>query len=375
MPPAPGGRTGWPEADGHGRTAAWPGLRPGGEGGYPPEAGGHPDPAPEPGSWFDKGHPAGPAAEAETRFLPGPAAGSTGSAADSPTGADTERFGPAGTGPLRVQVDDPWQNDETRGTHDPHEVTIQLDAVELSGPSAAAVGTVGGKEADRPVFVDESGRRSRRFRRLGMAVGLACAVYAVVIVVTLLSGNAAAPWVPIPVPGADDTPASKVKESPHPTESADPSADASDVPDAGADPSAPSAGVNPAPGTTAAPGTSARPGTTPDASTTPEPSASSTKKSLPDGTATTPPAPGAGGSTPGGGSSSSAPPPVEPDPGTPPTGGPGGPGGPGNTGGPGGTGATTNNAGAAPARTPIASGGPATAQPGATPAQSPENVL
>ncbi|MGX4691895.1 hypothetical protein [Streptomyces sp. JNUCC 63] len=370
MPPAPGDRTGWPEADGRGRTAAWPTARPGDEGGYWPGAGGGPAPDPAPGSWFDKGSPTGPVAEAETRILPEQAtdsADSIGSASDSSTRADTEPFGPAGTGPLRVKVDDPWQADETGGTHDPHEVTIQLDAIELGGPSAGPAGVVGGKEADKPVFVDESGRRSRRFRRLGMAVGLTCAVYAVVIVVTLLSGNAAAPWVPVPIPGADDTPASKVKESPHPSESAAPSTEASGVPGVSADPSTPSTGVVPTPGTTVVPGTSARPGTTPGASTPPKPSVSSTKKGTPGGT-TTPVDPGGNGSPPVTNPSSPAPSTDQtPDPDAPPPGGPGGD--------PGGNSANTNNAAPAPTQAPIASSGPAPAQPGATPVQSPENVL
>ena len=42
--------------------------------------------------------------------------------------------------------------------------------------------------SDAPVFVDETGRRGRTFRRIGITVGLACAAYAVVIVGTLLSG-------------------------------------------------------------------------------------------------------------------------------------------------------------------------------------------
>ncbi|MCZ9344788.1 bi-functional transferase/deacetylase, partial [Streptomyces sp. TRM76130] len=73
------------------------------------------------------------------------------------------------------------------------------------------------------VFVDESGRRGRLYRRIGIAVGLACAVYAVVMVVTLLSGNSDAPW--LPVPGKEDgNPAGKVDTTPLPTGTADPSA-------------------------------------------------------------------------------------------------------------------------------------------------------
>ncbi|WP_157977457.1 hypothetical protein [Streptomyces triticisoli] len=372
---------GWPETGG--RTAAWPDARPGEEQGHRPGVGAGAAPDPAPGSWFDKGRPAGPVAEAETQVLPeqalgpvdsvGPvdplgSLGPLGSAPESSTRADTEPFGLAGTGPLRVQVDDPWQTDGTRGTHDPHEVTIQLDAIELGGPSVGPAGTVGGKEADRPVFVDESGRRSRRFRRLGMAVGLACAVYAVVIVVTLLSGNAAAPWVPLP--GADDTPASKVKESPLPSESADPSADTGGLPEVNADPSAPSTGATPSPGATVVPGTSAQPGTTPGASTPPTPSVSSTKKGTTDR-----PAPPAG---PGGNSSPSAtnpappdPPATDPGPGPDPDPDPTGGAGGGDSGGNG----TNTNAGPAAPQTPFASGEPAMAQPGAAPAQSPENVL
>ncbi|MEU0968439.1 hypothetical protein ABZ357_24480 [Streptomyces sp. NPDC005917] len=107
--------------------------------------------------------------------------------------------------------------------HDPDEVTIQHDvgAVRIRPPGAADA-------SDAPVFVDESGRRSRRFRRLGMAVGLACAVYAVVIVVTLLSGSSDAPWLPVPGQN-DDRPASKVDDSPQPARSARSSGDGAPV--------------------------------------------------------------------------------------------------------------------------------------------------
>ncbi|MGW5657476.1 hypothetical protein [Streptomyces humi] len=82
--------------------------------------------------------------------------------------------------------------------------------------------------SDTPVVVDESGRRSRGFRRFGMAIGLACAVYAVVIVVTLLSGSADVPW--LPVPGQHgDKPVGRVDDSPAPTGSARSSDDGSSV--------------------------------------------------------------------------------------------------------------------------------------------------
>lgn len=139
----------------------------------------------------------------------------------------------ASTGPA---VRDPWQEDsEPAGitppdedpaghTHDPDEVTVQLDkglgdrSIQDVEDGAGARPEAG---ADRPVFVDESGRRSRRFRRIGMTVALACGIYAVVIVATLLSGNSNAPWLPVPGQQEDqpaeqvDTPA--LPERPAPT--------------------------------------------------------------------------------------------------------------------------------------------------------------
>lgn len=97
--------------------------------------------------------------------------------------------------------------------------------------------------ADGPVFVDETGRRSRRYRRVGAIVGLVCAVYAMVIVGTLFSGNSSAPWLPMPGP-KDDRPASKV-----------------DTPNGTADPAGPSAssGMTPSPGATDDAGATASP--------------------------------------------------------------------------------------------------------------------
>ncbi|MGV9559962.1 translation initiation factor IF-2 [Streptomyces sp. NPDC003522] len=100
---------------------------------------------------------------------------------------------------------------------DPDEVTVQLD----SPPPGTGPRGGGPDASDVPVFVDESGRRSRTFRRIGIAVGLACATYAVVIVATLLSGNAGAPW--LPVPGQkDDEPAARVDTSDEPGSSPTP---------------------------------------------------------------------------------------------------------------------------------------------------------
>ncbi|MGW6061880.1 hypothetical protein [Streptomyces sp. NPDC055189] len=90
-----------------------------------------------------------------------------------------------------------------------------------------------GQEApDGPVFVDESGRRSRRYRRIGVLVGIACAVYAVIIVGTLLSGNSSAPW--LPIDPKDDKPASKVDTPNRPADPLDPSASPGTTPSPGA---------------------------------------------------------------------------------------------------------------------------------------------
>ncbi|MGV9454947.1 hypothetical protein [Streptomyces sp. NPDC003635] len=177
---------------------------------------------------------------------------------------------------------DPWGEAPEAGVaHDPHEVTIQLDGVglQLDGSLRAAKGgpAGGGAEgSDGPVFVDESGRRSRRYRRLGMVVALACAVYAVVIVATVLSGNSNAPWLPVQDP-RQDTPAGRVDTSPLPAESAPAGGAGGATP--GASPSV-SDGVTPSPGADAtapdASATTEEPGT----GTDPEPTA--TKPTTPD---------------------------------------------------------------------------------------------
>ncbi|MER5963248.1 hypothetical protein [Streptomyces sp. NPDC002057] len=111
-------------------------------------------------------------------------------------------------------------------THDPGEVTVQLDAVRMGGGGPSLRPAVTVPEPRRapqgPVFVDESGRRGRRFRHLGTVVGVACAAYAVVIVATLLTGNSAAPWVPLPEQG-QAVPAERGEASPSPTPPAAPS--------------------------------------------------------------------------------------------------------------------------------------------------------
>ncbi|WP_328871751.1 hypothetical protein OHT76_17415 [Streptomyces sp. NBC_00287] len=127
---------------------------------------------------------------------------------------------------------------------------------------------------ESPVFVDESGRRSRRYRRIGIVAGMACAVYAVVMVATLLSGNSDAPWLPVPGQG-EDKEAGRVEDSPRPAASAEPTGATGVQP----------ADVPPPVGSTA-PATSA-PAATPGASADPEDPAPSVEPE-PTVTATTP---------------------------------------------------------------------------------------
>ncbi|MEU5768442.1 hypothetical protein ABZ782_21250 [Streptomyces asoensis] len=152
-----------------------------------------------------------------------------------------EPFGPAGAAAGAVRRAGAGAGG---ASDDTDELTVQLGGV---GPAAA--GAPGGRPESpdgtgSPVFVDESGRRSRRLRWLGAAIGVLCSVYALVIVATLVSGNSGAPW--LPLPGLDgDTPAAKVETSSVPSASASPSGSADAAPGAGTTGSAataPSAG-------------------------------------------------------------------------------------------------------------------------------------
>ncbi len=218
----------------------------------------------------------------------------------TPRAPRTRAFPATPPGPATAALRDPWQDAPGADagaaaaadhTHDPHEVTVQLDAVQLGdGVLRRADGPQSGKKgpegSDGPVFVDASGRRSRLYRRLGIGVGVACAIYAVVIVSTLLSGNSNAPW--LPVDGQQEgKPAGQVDTTPLPSRSAEPSGTGSAVPRTSP---SPGAGATTAPGADApAPGTSGsarQPGTSAD----PEPSQTSggTEPGGGDGGATAP---------------------------------------------------------------------------------------
>ncbi|SCF96923.1 hypothetical protein [Streptomyces sp. Ncost-T10-10d] len=90
-----------------------------------------------------------------------------------------------------------WREGARSGhTHEPNEVTVQLDGLgrQLSELTAQPSEPEG---SDGPVFVDESGRRSKTFRRLGWILAAACACYAVTLAVAVLGGSSSAPWLPL----------------------------------------------------------------------------------------------------------------------------------------------------------------------------------
>ncbi|MFH8691112.1 hypothetical protein ACH4EC_30065 [Streptomyces anulatus] len=92
---------------------------------------------------------------------------------------------------------DNWREGQRTGhTHEPNDATIQLDGLgrqlaELPGEPAPPDGS------DGPVFVDESGRRSKTYRRLGWVLASVCVAYAVTLVLAVLGGNSSAPWLPL----------------------------------------------------------------------------------------------------------------------------------------------------------------------------------
>ncbi|MFI1421753.1 hypothetical protein ACH4VX_28050 [Streptomyces sp. NPDC020731] len=358
---APGARTAGPSSrQGGARTSGGHGAA-----GFPPASR---RPSPAPGTTGFPPVSGGSSPGSGTTGLP-PASGRP-SSAPGTAGAPTEFLRPSSDpgAPTtsRTPVRDPWQEgagDSAAATHDPHEVTVQLDSVQIGeglelrrAPGRAS----GGQDAAAgPVFVDESGRRSRLYRRIGMAVGLACAGYAVVMVATLLSGNSDAPW--MPVPGQEDKPAGQVGTTPGPEETGTtPSSGTSLVPG-----TTPTTGTPtlPAPGATA-PATGGGAGTA-DQPDTADPTPTSTGRNTTnpvtggdDDATTTPPDDTV--------STAPADPPVseEPDPvTTAPTGG-------------GEAGGTDNVAGAPAGQPVVADGSAAQPDPSTTPAApSPENVV
>lgn len=103
---------------------------------------------------------------------------------------------------------DKWQEGAQFGhMYEPPDVTVQRDGLgrELAESSVEeTLESVVGESPDAgPVFVDASGRRGRKIRRLGWLAGIVCACYAVMLVATVLGGNSSAPWLLIPGPSDD----------------------------------------------------------------------------------------------------------------------------------------------------------------------------
>ncbi|MYR27857.1 translation initiation factor IF-2, partial [Streptomyces sp. SID4945] len=199
-----------------------------------------------------------------------------------------------------------WREDVTTGrSHEPQGVTVDLDSLGRRSadlPAQDGTGTrpgPGEDGAEGPVFVDASGRRSRRYRRLGLGLGLACGAYAAVICATLVSGNSDAPWLPLPQPAAKAH-ADKVKPSPPPSTGVESATDAGAGADA-APPVLPAALVPGLPGRTGLPGLPGTPGIPdipklPGAGTAPGTGKTPGKSGTPGAVK---PSPGGGGSSPG----------------------------------------------------------------------------
>lgn len=97
---------------------------------------------------------------------------------------------------MRTTVETWREGARTGHTHEPNEVTIQLDGLgrqlsELLPEPSVPEGS------DGPVFVDESGRRSKTLRRFGWVLAAIFVGYAVTLVVALLGGNSTAPFLPL----------------------------------------------------------------------------------------------------------------------------------------------------------------------------------
>lgn len=127
---------------------------------------------------------------------------------------------------------DNWRESKRTGhTHEPNDATIQLDGLgrqltELPGEPGPPDGSHG------PVFVDESGRRSKAYRRLGWVLATVCAGYAVTLVLAVLGGNSSAPWLPLSGP-KEEAKAEQVEELPEPSADVDDGDLSDDAPEPG----------------------------------------------------------------------------------------------------------------------------------------------
>ncbi|WP_282689554.1 MULTISPECIES: hypothetical protein [unclassified Streptomyces] len=203
---------------------------------------------------------------------------------------------------------DNWREGTRTGhTHEPDDATIQLDGLgrqlaELPGEPAPPDGS------DGPVFVDESGRRSKTFRRLGWVLATVCAGYAVTLVFAVLGGNSSAPWLPLSGP-KEEAKAEQVEDLPETGAGTVDDGLSDDAPEPG-----PSASGSPAAGASGAPA-----GATPSATSVVVPAGSADRPSA--SASADPPRPATGGGDGGGGgatkpapTTSTAEPPVDPTP-------------------------------------------------------------
>ncbi|AEN10328.1 hypothetical protein K373_05285 [Streptomyces sp. DvalAA-21] len=127
---------------------------------------------------------------------------------------------------MHTAVDNWREGARTGHTHEPNDATIRLDGlgrqladlpVQPSPPDPA----------EGPVFVDESGRRSKTYRRLGWFLATICAVYAATLVLAVLGGNSSAPW--LPISGQEEKQADEVEVRPAPSVSTGTVSDSADA--------------------------------------------------------------------------------------------------------------------------------------------------
>ncbi|MFJ3700990.1 MULTISPECIES: hypothetical protein [Streptomyces] len=115
---------------------------------------------------------------------------------------------------MRTPVENWREGTRTGHTHEPGDVTVQLDGLGRQ-LSELPVEPAPPDPSDGPVFVDESGRRSKTYRRVGWVLAAVSAVYAVTLVVAVLGGNSSAPW--LPLSGQDKKHAEEVEVRPAPS--------------------------------------------------------------------------------------------------------------------------------------------------------------
>ncbi|WP_406394784.1 hypothetical protein [Streptomyces sp. NBC_00887] len=152
---------------------------------------------------------------------------------------------------MRTPVENWREGTRTGHTHEANDVTVQLDGL---GRQLAElpVEPTPPDNIDGPVFVDESGRRSKTYRRLGWVLAAICAVYAVTLVVAVLGGNSSAPW--LPLSGQEEKKSGEAEVRPAPS---DGTGSVAGTP--GPTPSSTASGPGPSTGATASGGASAGP--------------------------------------------------------------------------------------------------------------------